>query len=483
MEESRESRFQDASLTDVELTERIFWFIRLRWLAAGAVLGAVFGAHYVLGIRLPVAPLVTLALGIAAYNAVFLVVLRRRWSPDNPIPARTATDCANLQITTDLVFLTLLIHLSGGVENPFFFFFIFHMIIASILLSPNAAYLQATLAGTLFSAVVILEYIGVVPHYHLEGFAPPGMAHSRLVWGILGSFISTLFLSVFMATSISQELRRRERETMILNMKIQEDAQKLQEAYKALSATQRLQTQYMRKVAHELRSPLGALATNLRVILEGLTGDVPPKQREMLSRAEKKSTELLKTVNDLLILSRSRSGRLQEQFENVAIEHVAERVIGLLSQRAADKNVTVKSDFPRDLPPVFGDPEGVEQVLTNLVANAIKYTSENGTVTVSAKHVGDEVRLLVSDTGIGIPNDDLPRIFDEFYRTKNARQFEPVGTGLGLAIVASIVEAHGGRIYVTSNLGQGTTFEVCLPVSKKAADRVIEPAPDYPSNA
>lgn len=478
-------RVMTPSLTEIELRERIHWLIRLRWLAAAGVAGA---AGVVLSLEPPDShagathpALFVLSCGfaIAAYNVLF--VLWVRWlERADAVTLGAARLVANVQIAVDLVALVLVLHLAGGVDNPFSLFFVFHMIIASILLSRRAALAQALLASLLYATMVQLEEFGAIAHHHLTALADVGYYGSGQAWIPCSVLAMGLLLAVMVATSITERLREREREAAQLMAEVREKAEQLERAYAELEAVQQLQTQYMRRVAHELRAPLGAIASLLSVVSEGLTGQVPPKQRELVHRVELRLAEMLRLVNDLLTLSRSRHGILTEHVEPVDVGDVIESVAGLQRTRAEAKDITLEVDVPELLPPVRADSEGLTQVMTNLIANAVKYTPGGGRVLVSAQADDSDITVRIKDTGIGIPKEDLGRVFDEFYRSRTAREFEQVGTGLGLAIAKSIVTALSGSIEVESEIGVGTEFTVRLRAYRGDADPSTGP-PDHAS--
>lgn len=450
--------------SEAELSERIRWFIGLRWLAAAGVVTATVGA--VLLLRAPIDPisLIAVALGIAIYNVAFLAWDRKLSARGRAaIPLPTARLFAHVQIAADLVSLGVLLHFSGGVENPVASFFAFHMIIASTLLSREMAYAQATLATLIFSSVVGLERYGLIGHVHLGLFLGPDFYRSDSVWLIVLTQAATLYLLVYMATSITGRLREREQEAAELTDRLAQKADELERAYDDLKATQTLQITYMRKTSHELRAPLAAVASSLDVVAEGMTGDVPPKQKEMLDRARARVRQLARLVDDLLTLLRSRAAPPRERFEPVTMAHVIEGVVSLLADRADHEKVKLTAEVPAALPPVHGDHELLTQLATNLIANAVKYTPEGGSVRVEADSDDTSVLLRVSDTGIGIAEEELPRVFDEFYRSKTGRNYTTTGTGLGLSIVKSISDAHGAEVSVESEQGKGTTFTVRLP--------------------
>ena len=471
-----------------ELAERIGWLIRLRWIAVIGVVCTLEAAHRILGIRLPLGPLYAVTASLAVYNLVLTVVakqlqraqrlgsdrppgavshavLRVLWGMQLDREAPEAAALANIQISIDLFLLAVLLHFSGGIENPFIIFFIFHIIIASILLSPRATYMQATLGFALISAVSFGECFGVLKHYPLAGMWTAEGYRNPIVVGVeLLVLGATLYLSVYMGTTIARQLRRREREIALLSRDLAEKAGNLEAAYRKVRHTERAKSQYMRKVSHELRGPLGTIKTALRVVLEGLVGEVPERSRDLISRAERRAGELAELTKDLLILSRAREGRVATEMVPVKLDELITAVLEELGAAAARAGVELSFKTAAGLGELQGDPAGLQQLLGNLVSNGIRYTPRGGTVEVRVRRTAHFLRLEVADTGMGIPEEDIPRLFEDFFRSPSARERVPEGTGLGLSIVKAVAEQHGGSVSVESGVGRGTRFIVELPL-------------------
>ncbi|MDP3183586.1 MAG: response regulator [Desulfobaccales bacterium] len=229
-----------------------------------------------------------------------------------------------------------------------------------------------------------------------------------------------------------------------------------------------MKSDFVHMVSHELRSPLTAIKLQHGVILDGLAGELTPKQRELMTRAHAKIQGLLDLINDLLDVAKMEAGHRQLEQVPLPLEEVLAEVVGLLQARAQDQKVSLKLSVPDDLPPVLADRQSLDEVFTNLVSNAVNYSPDGGDVTVAAVSHNDYVEVLVSDTGIGIEAEEIPKIFDKFYRVKHPRARQVIGTGLGLAIVKGIIEAHRGSIKVESTLGVGTTFHIFLPTASAA---------------
>ena len=456
---------QSALPASAELVERVDWLIRLRWVAILGVIVTIEGVRRSLHAGLAVRELYLTTGCLGAYNLAFFLLVRRLRGRAAQLEECRAAAFANVQISLDLLALAVLLHFSGGIENPFASYFVFHVIIASILLSRRATYAQVTLGLALMSAVSLSEYAGVLKHYPVVGFWGQGAYRDgTLVAARLFVLGTTLFLSAFMATGIAAHLRSREQETVLLSDDVARKAAMLEAAYEKLSGTDRTKSQYMRKVSHELRGPLGTIQTGLRAVLDGLTGEVSQRSRDVIARAERRAGELAQVTQDLLVLSRAREARLDAQMSDIGPAAIASAVVEEMKAAAEGAGVSLLAEISPDVGQVRGDATGLQQMVGNLVSNAIRYTPRQGWVFVRVTTASGTVRVEVEDTGIGIPEEEKERIFEEFYRAANAREHASDGTGLGLSIVKAVAEQHGGSVSVDSTVGKGTRFTVDLPL-------------------
>ena len=238
-------------------------------------------------------------------------------------------------------------------------------------------------------------------------------------------------------------------------------------AYEAVTAMSGERTWFMMKAAHNLRAPLAGMLSILEVVRDGYLGPINDDQSEYLRRLDRRARTMLALVNELMALSRNRQRREVESGVT-ELAALARRVQRTFQDKAAEKRIGFQVSLSTDLPDVRGRLETVEQMLENLVSNAIKYTPADGSVEVRFARANGTVRIEVSDTGIGIPAEDRPKLFTEFFRAENAKAMEEVGTGLGLAIVKDIVDQLGGRIFMESEEGVGTIFVVHLPIAPAA---------------
>jgi two-component system phosphate regulon sensor histidine kinase PhoR len=220
---------------------------------------------------------------------------------------------------------------------------------------------------------------------------------------------------------------------------------------------------FISNISHELRTPLASLKALADTLRDGALEDPPAAQR-FLDRMEVEVDALTQMVQELLELSRIESGQVGFEMAQVPVVNVVRPPVERLRPQAERADLQLSVDLAPDLPPVLADAERMQQVITNLVHNAIKFTPPGGEVAISATAGEGEVIISVRDTGVGIPADDLPRIFERFYKADRARSGG--GTGLGLAIAKHIVLAHGGRIWAESVEGRGSTFYVALPLAE-----------------
>jgi two-component system, OmpR family, phosphate regulon sensor histidine kinase PhoR len=232
-----------------------------------------------------------------------------------------------------------------------------------------------------------------------------------------------------------------------------------------LRRLERLRQEFVANVSHELKTPLSVIKVCVETLLDSAMDDDPHHRRQFLEQLNSQSNRLHALILDLLSLARIESGEEMFDFQPVAVSDVVEACMERHRPRAEAKGQVFESVPPavEEALAVWVDEEALEQILDNLLDNAVKYTPQAGRVSVRWRREGEQVCLEVADTGIGIPPSDLPRIFERFYRVDKARSREMGGTGLGLSIVKHLAQAMRGSVRAASRLGQGTTFTVYLP--------------------
>jgi len=622
METTREPRpedFQERKRIILrELKERSFWFVRLRWWVPPFIAAGTLAAKP-MGFEIAIGPLMLVAVFVLISNLVFFLLGRRL--PAEPLSEeRRFHRFAYEQVALDYAAMFLLIHFTGGASSPLIFFFIFHIIFASILLPSKSAYGFSGLVVAGMGMIALAEYLGWVAHHPVlfqgRSVDLAQQPFQMMVW--LAFFAASVFITAFSTTAIMRMLRRRIRDlgdlsesvsnlnnrlhalfSMIqtigsaqhleqvlpivtgelgavtavkgisvkllsedgrflryaaayglpdeftrekevevdkspLNQRIIEGepyvtgqvtrkelfqfgealaaaeiksvlfvpltveervigilgaycvrperfgpeevdffrlaaglvaiALENAQAYEAVEKLMQERSWYTMRVTHNLRAPLGAMLSMLELLRGKYLGELNHEQQEYLRRLDRRSRTMLSMINELMSLAENRSEKARVSREPVDPVMIANRIRRTFQDEAAEKGVQFQVVVPEDLPPIHGDPGMIEQMLENLVSNAIKYTPSEGAVSVAFAQAHNTLRIEVNDTGIGIPQADRPRLFEDFFRGENARSVEAHGTGLGLAIVKEIVDKHGGRIMVQSEEGFGTIFVVHLPI-------------------
>ena len=222
---------------------------------------------------------------------------------------------------------------------------------------------------------------------------------------------------------------------------------------------------FIRIATHELRSPVTIAQSLVRGVIKGYAGKLSEKQQDIFGRINRSLDFLENLVNDLLDLAEGQTLDIAKNKEFVLISASIGRAVLLIQPQAEEKGVKLSYQTNSAELIVWGTAEGMDRVFVNIIENAVKYTPPGGSVAVSVQVAGEEIRVEVSDTGIGIPEKSIPLIFNEFYRAPNAKEGGEIGTGLGLNIVKDLVEGFGGKIKVRSKVGEGTTFVVMFPVA------------------
>jgi signal transduction histidine kinase len=448
-----------------ELRSRNVWLVRLRWLAVCGFVAATTVARYVFETPVEAGRLYAVAAVLLAYNVVMFLLVTRK-AADAPVERQLFASrvLATGQMAVDLLLLTVMLHYSGGAENPFFFYFVFHMIIGSILLERRASFYIATLAVALFCVLALGEYWGILRHYQVWPAEHQLHRNGVYVLAALVVFASTMYLSVYFAGSIVEKLRARDAELVNVTSNLEKGSLELAEAYEKIRALEERKSEFFRIASHQLRSPLSAIRSLLDVVLDGYATD-PGKGRELLQRAHDRTDLMIAMVGDLLALSQLKDTAqiVRNEAENVDACRLLSELESLYRPRAQAKNLRLDVKLPAEGCLIRATVDDVRQALNNLLDNAINYTPDGGSVTVSAQASGGRLVIRVGDTGIGIPEDALGRLFEEFYRAPNAKQTQPHGTGLGLVIVKRAVEKWGGSVTVQSQPDTGSTFTLDLP--------------------
>jgi signal transduction histidine kinase len=438
------------------IRRRNFWLIKLRYIAVFSLLIFIYAGNYILNFRLTTVQFIvlnTIVLIMFTANVLYLSLIKSSLIKDSP-NSFNPLFVSLLQIVVDLFLLGVLTYFTGGIESPINFFYVFHMIIGSMILPGYVIYTLAITIVIFFYTEAFLEYFGIINHQTLVGMLTTS-AYNNLTSVIV---ISTAFgimviISVFFANSLASALYRREQELRL--------------ALDKLNEAEKTKQKYTMGVVHEIKTPIAAVQSYLDLILGKFVGEVPENIEDKVRKARVRSDEAIQIINDVLSISKL---KLSEKIlkEPIDIREIITAVISRRKAQAENKQIKIKFiDNGNTHSLVMGDKNLLDLALSNLIGNAIKYTDSGGKIEVVLDKTQDGRTLVeICDDGIGIPKDDQENIFKEFYRASNVKDRSHEGTGLGLSVVKHIVEQHGGKISFKSpsRLAAGTKPGTCFKI-------------------
>ncbi len=449
------------------LKARLNVFVRMRWLVVLGIIAVALVARYLFNISFSIYPVIIICFFLLAYNLWMYQWNRRLAKDDTELVIKRAQASGYIQVLLDLAVLTVLLHFTGGITNPFVFVYVIHTTAASILLTKRRAYELTTIAVAMAALLAFLEYGGVIGHVNLVGFVPGTLyQQANFVWSVIITLAVLTYTSTYITTAVAGELRLQHLKMDVLrDQLLKEDELELERISAEVTRLKDERTSFIRLlnvVTHDLQAPLVAVQSCISYVLDGYAGEVAEEQKSWLQRGSRRIDSLLLLITDLLDIPRIELGQLKQEMAELSLNEVIANSLAGLDILAGKKGLKFTVELPGQSPIILGSSRRLQQVVTNLTNNAINYTGE-GEIKVRLTETDKEVRFEVVDTGIGIPPKDLPRLFDEFYRGSNV---ESKGSGLGLSIARRIITAHGGKIWAESPVpetGRGSKFVFIIP--------------------
>jgi signal transduction histidine kinase len=427
------------------LAERINWFITIRWVMAALCLIAALGAALgLLPRRIDWRLFVGVGLFLGAVNLVY------RWATGRLLRRRRVMVA---QVLTDFGALSALSYATGSIETPVPMFFLAHIILVSLFF-PRALSLLLTAVALAFAVLpIVLEWAGLLPAVSLNDLKLVTAGEpARLA--LYGATLTGAFLFCWYLTStITGSLTRRERQ--------------LEESHVMLERLDREKTQATLRATHELKAPFAAIKTYVYSLRDGYWGDLPPAARGAVQRIGDRCDRLTNMITAIIHVGNLRTAVVSDgDFEPVDLGQFLGPEIEEATVLAAPRQIALKATIPTDAAlTIHASPRHLHTLVANLLGNAVAYSHDRGEVEVSLHAGKRNVVLRVSDHGIGIARENIPKIFDDFFRSNAAAQVNPQGNGLGLTLVREVAKLHGATVEVASQEGAGTCFWVWFPRS------------------
>jgi len=423
------------------------WFTQLRWYAVLLLICFILSIKFIFSFEITNTQLysyISVTSFIVSYNSFFVFIKRKR----EIFEQRESL----LQIILDLFSLSIMVYFSGGIEAPFFMLYIFHMIIGSILLPKRIMYSIAISLIIFLGLFSYLEYQGVIKHQFINGLYPFQLYKSpSFIYGFISAFTFVIMISIKLTSRIVGELYSSELQ--------------LRRALIEVDEAEKSKQKYLMAVVHELKSPIAAATTNLDLVLGNYAGDVSSTAVEKLMRSKERLSDAIDNINNILRFSQFRLMNKIE-IESLNLTELFNDIILKYRSLVEKKNIQIKLDAKPNVI-YLGDKLLLNLAFSNIIGNSVKYSSEKGKISVEIKDNISELYISISDNGIGIPKEDLPKIFEEYYRASNVKSIE--GTGTGLSAINRIIESHKGMVNIKSPspLGTvsypGTQFIINLP--------------------
>ena len=432
----------------------------MRYGAVLMLLIFIFFPKYFLGINLAEdqqTALLFITISILIYNSALHFIrqfLKHDANSFNPL------HLSILQMVFDLIALMLVVYYTGSVESPILLFFVIHMIVGSLILPGFVMYAFAVVIVLAFWGITVSEYYSIIYHHHINGYLPFHLHEQfNYVLAVNVSFAFLVFMIVLIANKMANQLYIRE--------------QQLIESIAKINAAEKEKQKYISGIVHEIKTPLAAVHSYLDLVLQKFLGPLDEVVEEKLIRARRRSDEAIELINNVLKISKL---KIEDSFvkEEVDIASILARAIKSARVNAEAKGVKLSLiNNRKEKRKIEGDPLLIQIALSNILSNAIKYNNMDGVVEIIVDEEKDNLTIRVCDNGVGIPKEEIGKIFTDFFRASNIKHSGLEGSGLGLSVVKQIVERHGGTIniqspsHLSTNKYPGTCVKITLPFLKK----------------
>jgi len=416
---------------------RNLWFIRLRYFAAILLFGFVVIGDTLLNFKLTglqVRAVIITSVLILLYNITIHSVRKHVGC----VPCKF--NCLHLsliQIMLDLISLMVVVYYTGVIESPLYMFFIFHMIIGSLILPGYIVYATASIISLSFATLAIFQRYKIVETHIIHGLYT-NVRPQVLTYDIffIISFTFMLFVSVYIANKIARQLYQRE--------------QQLRQTVEKVKELEISKQKYTMGVVHEIKTPVTAVMSILDLVYHGYVGPISDEVKVKIERAKARGEETLELINSVLRISKLKLLNIKST-EEINLVQLLQNIIEKHTETAKSKNILIELKDSRDNQKIVkADPLLLDLAFSNIINNSIKYNTQDGQVEILIEGKESHLILRISDDGIGIPLEEKEKIFEQFYRASNVNKGKVEGSGMGLALVKEIIERHNGVIRIES---------------------------------
>ena len=429
------------------LLERLSWFAWLRWFVAILIAVGSLITHDFLGIAEPGGALYILAGLFLVYNFVILLLLRHYSQSGSDSGRKIVTRSIDFQIALDILFLVFLLHYSGGIESPFVFFVILHMIVVSSFLPVWKSYFGATLIVLLFGGMILLEYSGSIPHYCLKGYIVDCFYRDGdYVFGFILVLAITLYLTIFITTNILTRI-------------VKQAEHSYEQVNLGRTEQDRFIDEYVVGFTHDVKGDLAAIQSCLAIVLKG---SLDKQSFEFASRSYDRAKKLASHMKIFIKLTNARLDN-KIQITRLPLKQIIDDTVKILKTKTEEKSIKLNCSVSTNGQDIYGIESSIEKILTTVLIKTIMFSPENSEITVRVTNQTNLVQLQINNTGINISETDLTKVFNKFYWAGEEKDMAFEGVASKLLSVKRFVEDHGGEIKANCRNGQGTNLIIKIP--------------------
>lgn len=445
------------NLEQEEKHKRLIWSVTVRFIVIFIMLVLVL-LGYAFGLPFHLPGILTAVTIVFLYNIVSHYFYAQKHYP---------SFWPYLGIILDMIVITLLVHYTGGIESAFLPLYLLQIVGTNVHFSRLAGPMNFAVGGVSLVALLVAEHRGLVSRVDIW---PGDFTLYDYPFLIILTTFTLIFLmgvSTYRSGYVVTSLQKVEHQLGEVNEELVEMNKSFIMANKRLRELDQLKTEFISVASHQLRTPLSAIKWVLKMLIDGDVGKLTREQKDLLEKGYQSNERMISLINDLLNVSRIEEERFQYRFVESSIVDVVDRLVEEMRMMMEKKSLQFEKKIDRHIPLMRIDPQKMHLAIQNLLDNAIKYTPDGGKILVRISRDGEDIIFSIQDSGVGIPQDQVDRVFSKFFRGDNVIRMQTQGTGLGLFIARSIIEKHSGTISFESHEGRGTTFTFRIPIVGK----------------
>ena len=456
-------------LVNVPVVEGIFdycllnqWMIKIRYILGLTLVFITFIIDQILHFYFNSIILYAISVVLLIANYLYTYHINTAHKKNNNPKGHLCTVCSSniiqYQIFIDYILLGGIIFATGGMFSPVILFFLPHIIFSVILLRGIKRDINIVIPIVILGIIMIFQLFGLILDNVIINLFYPFSKNKFILFFIWFGISIYILIIYYFTLNISSEIKKRAKDIIELSKMMEERNRIILKLNSFLESIDDMRQRMINVASHDLKSPLAVIESYINIMLSGYIGNLNEKQEENLKKIQHRIVQMRELINEILDVASLQKDGIATELSPIDVLPILNELKEDMEMVASKNEVSLIFGYPNSIPLIFTSKNRFIQVVQNLITNAIKFTPRGGIVTMKVLPREDDVLFSISDTGIGIPPEDLENIFTEFYRVKALNNDKSKGSGLGLYIVKKIIDAHDGKIWVESEIGKGSTF-------------------------